>query len=71
MLRFHHVAMLLLMSPISIKSIYCAAWAKNGNCPTTNDNPNLWFLVMLLLVCNALVQLIEDNTVTFVVFYIQ
>jgi len=59
------VAVVLLVCPISIKSTYCAAWAKHGNCLTDNNDPNFWFLVMLLLlVCNALIQLLEDNTVT-------
>jgi len=55
--------MLLFVWPVVIKSIYCTAWAKHGNCLTNNDNPNHWFLVMLLL-CNILIQLIEDSTVT-------
>ena len=34
---------------------YHAAWAKRSNCLTTNDNLELWFLVILLcLLCNAI-----------------
>jgi len=49
------VAVLLLLWHISIKSMYRAAWAKHGNCLTANDHPDIWFLVMLLLLYNALI----------------
>jgi len=43
---------------------YRAAWAKRGIRLTANDNPGLSFLViLLLLLCHALIQLIENNTV--------
>jgi len=49
------LAVLLTLWHISIKSMYRAAWAMHGNCLTANDNPDLWFLVMLLLCYNALI----------------
>jgi len=37
--------------------------AKHDDCLIANDNPDLWFLViLLLLVRNDLIQLVEDNT---------
>jgi len=51
------------------RALYHAAWAivKHCNCLTTNDNPDLWLLVILLVLqCNALIQLIEDHTVALV-----
>jgi len=42
-----------------------------GNCLTANDNPDFWFLVILLpLLCNALIQLIEDNHLPRMIFYV-
>ena len=44
-------------------ALYCVASAKNDDCLIVNDNPDLWFLViLLLLVCNDLIQLVEDDT---------
>ena len=43
-------------------ALYCAASAKHDDFLIANDNAELWFLVMLLLVCNTLIQLVEDNT---------
>jgi len=44
-------------------ALYCAASAKHDDCLIANDNAELWFLVMLLLlVCNTLIQLVEDDT---------
>ena len=44
-------------------ALYCAASAKQDDYLITNDNPDLWFLViLLLLVRNDLIQLVEDNT---------
>jgi len=43
-------------------ALYCAASAKHDDCLIANDNPDLWFLViLLLLVRNDLIQF-EDNT---------
>jgi len=36
--------------------------AKHDYCLIANDNPDLWFLVTLLLVSNDLIQLVEDDT---------
>jgi len=50
---------------------YRAAWAKRGNCLTANNNPDLWFLAILLqLLCNALIQLIETTQLLRLVFYV-
>jgi len=50
---------------------YRAAQAKRGNCLTANDNPDLWFLVILLqLLCNALIQSIETTQLHRLVFYV-
>ena len=44
-------------------ALYCAPSAKNDDCLIANDNPDLWFLViLLLLVRNDLIQLVEDDT---------
>ena len=43
-------------------ALYCAASAKHDDCLIANDNPDLWFLVALLLVRNDLIQLVEDDT---------
>ena len=44
-------------------ALYCAASAKHDDCLIANDNnPDLWFLVILLLVRNDVIQLVEDNT---------
>ena len=44
-------------------ALYCAALAKHDDCLIVNDNPDLWFLViLLLLVRNDVIQLVEDNT---------
>ena len=43
-------------------ALYCAASAKQDDCLIANDNPDLWFLVILLLVLNDVIQLVEDNT---------
>ena len=43
-------------------ALYCAASAKHDDCLIANDNPDLWFLVTLLLVRNDLIQLVEDDT---------
>ena len=43
-------------------ALYCAASAKHDDSLIANDNPDLWFLVALLLVRNDLIQLVEDNT---------
>jgi len=43
-------------------TLYCTASAKHDDCLIANDNPDLWFLVILLLVRNDLIQLVEDNT---------
>ena len=44
-------------------ALYCAALAKHDDCLIVNDNPDLWFLViLLLLVRNDLIQLVEDDT---------
>jgi len=44
-------------------ALYCAASAKHDDCLIANDNPDLWFLViLLLLVHNDLIQLVEDST---------
>ena len=43
-------------------ALYGAASAKHDDCLIANDNPDLWFLVILLLVRNDLIQLVEDNT---------
>ena len=44
-------------------ALYCAASAKHDDCLIANDNPDLWFLVtLLLLVRNDLIQLVEDDT---------
>ena len=44
-------------------ALCCPASAKHDNCLIANDNPDLWFLViLLLLVRNDLIQLVEDNT---------
>ena len=44
-------------------ALYCAASAKNDDCLIASDNPDLWFLViLLLLVRNDFTQLVEDNT---------
>ena len=44
-------------------ALYCTASAKHDDCLIANDNPDLWFLVMLLLlVRDDLIQLVEDNT---------
>jgi len=48
---------------IHINLLCNMGWAKHSNCLAANDNPNVWFLVILPL-CNALIQLIEENTVT-------
>jgi len=52
--------------------LFCrAAWAKRGNCLTTNDNLDIWFQVILLqLLCNALIQLIETTQLLRLVFYV-
>ena len=43
-------------------ALYCAASAKYDDCLIANDNPDLWFLVtLLLLVRNDLIQLVEDD----------
>ena len=51
--------------------LFCrAAWVKRGNCLTTNDNLDLWFLVILIqLICNALIQLTETTQLLRLVFY--
>jgi len=47
-----------------------AACVERGNCPTTNDNLDIWFLVILLqLLCSALIQLIETTQLLRLVFY--
>ena len=44
-------------------ALYCTASAKHDDCLIANDNPDLWFLViLLLLVRNDVIQLVEDNT---------
>jgi len=44
-------------------ALYCAASVKHDDCLITNDNPDVWFLVIfLLLVRNALNQSVEENT---------
>ena len=44
-------------------ALYCAASAKHDAWLIANDNPDLWFLViLLLLVRNDFIQLVEDNT---------
>ena len=43
-------------------TLYCTASAKHDDCLIANDNLDLWFLVILLLVRNDLIQLVEDNT---------
>ena len=44
-------------------ALYCAPSAKHDDCLIVNDNPDLWFLVtLLLLVGNDFFQLVEDNT---------
>ena len=44
-------------------ALYCAASAKHDYCLIANDNSDLWFLVVLiLLVRNDVIQLVEDNT---------
>ena len=44
-------------------ALYCAPSAKYDDCLIANDNPDLWFLVtLLLLVRNDLIQLVEDDT---------
>jgi len=44
-------------------ALYCAASAKHDDCPIVNDNPDMWFLVtLLLLVRNDLIQIVEDDT---------
>ena len=44
-------------------ALYCAASAKHDDYLIVNDNPDLWFLViLLLLVGNDVIQLVEDNT---------
>ena len=43
-------------------ALNCAASAKHDDCLIANDNPDLWFLVILLLVRNDVIQLVEDNT---------
>ena len=44
-------------------ALYCAPSAKHDDCLIANDNPDLWFLVtLLLLVRNDLIQLVEDDT---------
>jgi len=44
-------------------AFYCAPSAKHDDCLIVNDNPDLWFLfVLLLLVRNDLIQLVEDDT---------
>jgi len=44
-------------------ALYCAASAKYVDCLIANDNPDLWFLVtLLLLVRNDVIQLVEDDT---------
>ena len=43
-------------------ALYCAASSTHDDCLIANDNPDLWFLViLLLLVRNDLIQLAEDN----------
>ena len=48
---------------------YRAAWVERSICLTTNDNLDLWFLVILQLLCNALIQLIETTQLLRLVFY--
>ena len=43
-------------------ALYYAASAKHDDCLIANDNPDLWFLVTLLLVRSDLIQLVEDDT---------
>ena len=44
-------------------AFYCAASAKHDDCLIANDDPDLWFLVtLLLLVRNDLIQLVEHDT---------
>ena len=44
-------------------ALYCSASAKHDDCLIANDNPDPWFLIiLLLLVRNDLIQLVEDNT---------
>ena len=43
-------------------ALYFAASAKHDDCLIANDNPDLRFLVTLLLVRNDLIQLVEENT---------
>ena len=44
-------------------ALYCMASEKHDDCLIANDNSNLWFLViLLLLVRNDLIQLVKDNT---------
>ena len=44
-------------------ALHCAPSAKYDDCLIANDNPDLWFLVtLLLLVRNDLIQLVEDDT---------
>ena len=43
-------------------ALYCGASAKHDDCLIANDNPDLWFLVtLILLVRNDLIQLLEDD----------
>ena len=71
----HHATHTLWMQPFGLVSLKfpsahsgwhyrCSvALAKHDDCLIANDNPDLWFLViLLLLVRNDLIQLIEDNT---------
>jgi len=46
------------------RALYCVVSAKHIDCLIANNNPDLWFLVilLLLLVCNALIQLVEEKT---------
>jgi len=46
------------------RALYCGVSAKHDDCLIANDNPDLWFLfiLLLLLVYNALIQLVEENT---------
>ena len=44
-------------------ALYCAPSAKHDDSLIATDNPDLWFLVtLLLLVRNDLIQLVEDDT---------
>ena len=48
---------------ISLRCHFIAASAKQDDCLIANDNPDLWFLIiLLLLVRNDVIQLVEDNT---------